>query len=86
MNKYVLIIMLCGGVALFGSCAGSKSLSKTEMTYKNHRKSRAKQAPINSLLYAKRYWKPHYKRDSFLSFLSKKPVKKAKPKPEYTHE
>lgn len=71
---------------LLGSCVQSRGITKTEMTQKNHRKARAKQAPINSLHYAKRYWKPKYKQDSFISFRSKKPAKKPAKKPVYTHD
>jgi len=56
------------------------------MTTRNYKKFRHRQAPINSLLYAKRYWKPRYKRDALLSLKSKKKAAKKPKKPEYTHE
>ncbi len=86
MKNQVRIIGFMVLIILMGACSSSGVITKTEMTQKNYRKSKAKQAPINSLHYAKRYWKPKYKRESLLSFLSKKSVKKPKPKPEYTHE
>ena len=85
MKNYVLLGFAVILLAFLGSCASGAVFNKTEMSQKNYKKIKARQAPINSLHYAKRYWKPKYKKDAILSF-SKKPAKKPKPKPEYTHE
>lgn len=87
MNKvpWWLLVVIC---IILGSCTASRLSSRTAMTQKNHLRERSKQAPINSTLYAKRYWGPKTsKRKPLLSFRSKKrPERKAQPKPEYTHQ
>ncbi len=84
--KRIALMCLVLGFFLLGACSGPRSISKTEMTTRNYKKFRHRQAPINSLLYAKRWWKPKYKRNALLSFKSKKKQEKKVKKPEYTHE
>lgn len=87
MHKYSWLFLLGFIFLILGSCTGNRLSSRTSMTHKNHIKERSKQAPINSTLYAKRYWGPKTKKKSQLSVRSKKrPDRKPQPKPEYTHE